>query len=62
MAWVWWWLVGRLMRGRPICEIERILRADACSECGSWRCPRCQFLIMGAADHHPTCNLYQPWH
>lgn len=61
MDWVRWWLVRLFMRRRGFAEIEHILKADACSECGSWRCLQCAHLIMNASDHSPVCRLYQLW-
>lgn len=61
MGRVWWVLLRLAMRGRPAAEIERIIQADACSECGSWRCPHCRLLIMVAADHSGACPRWQPW-
>jgi hypothetical protein len=36
-------------------DTERILRTDPCPECGAWRCPDCQCLILNQHDHSPEC-------
>ena len=60
--WVIRYAIARwALRGGVTADIERILRADVCSNCGSWRCPHCHWLIMGPADHAPECPRFQLW-
>ena len=37
-------------------DLERIPLDGICTECGSWRCPDCQWLIINWWDHKPGCS------
>lgn len=61
MLWFRYWLARWTLRGGVAADIERILRADACSECAAWRCPDCHYLISIPQDHAPLCRRRSAW-